>query len=106
MTLPRDVVVPSVQAEYRSFEALLRTLSVDEWERPTRCAGWRTADVAAHVVGQLTDVVNLRLDGLGTPEVTERQVAEHRGRTAAELADELDGSTKVAGDLLAAFDDT
>ena len=105
MTLPREMVVPSMQAEYRDFEALLRSLSVQEWETGSRCRGWRSADVAAHVVGQLSDVVNFRLEGLGTPEVTERQVDERRGRTPAELADELDGSLKVAADLVTAFDD-
>lgn len=105
MTLAREVVVPSMLAEYRAFAELLRGLSAEEWATPTRCAGWRVADVAAHVGAQLTDVVNLRLDGLGTPEVTARQVDERRGRTPAELADEVDAGTKVAGDLGAAFDD-
>jgi uncharacterized protein (TIGR03083 family) len=105
MTLARTVVVPGMQEEYRDFAALLRTLSPDAWETPSRCEGWQVADVAAHVVGQLSDVVALRLDGLGTPEVTKRQVDERRGRSAAELADELDASLKVAGDLVAAFDD-
>lgn len=105
MTLPREVVVPNLLAEYRSFGDLLRGLSDTEWEAPSRCTGWRSADVAAHVVGQLTDVVNFRLDGLGTPEVTARQVEERRGRNATELAEELDAGVKTATDLLAAFDD-
>ena len=105
MTLARTDVVPNMLAEYRAFAELLRSLSPDEWEAASRCEGWRVADVAAHVSGQLTDVVNLRLDGLGTPEVTQRQVDERRGRSAAELADEVDAGTKVAGDLGAAFDD-
>jgi uncharacterized protein (TIGR03083 family) len=61
--------------------------------------------VSAHVVGQLTDVTALRLDGLGTPEVTARQVDERRGRSAGELADELRASTKAAAELLDAFDE-
>jgi len=105
MTLSREVVVPGMLAEYRSFAELVRGLSADDWETRSRCEGWRVADVAAHVIGQLTDVVNLRLEGLGTPEVTTRQVDDHRGRTPAELADELDASVKVAGDLGASFDD-
>ena len=105
MTLAREVVVPGMLAEYESFAGLIRALPDDAWDVSTRCEGWRVADVSAHVVGQLTDVVNLRLDGLGTPEVTGRQVEEHRGRTRIELADELESSTKLAGDLAAAFDD-
>src|SRR5262249_50046380 len=46
-----------------------------------------------------------RFDGLGTPEVTAREVDERRGHTADELADELRDARKVAADLLGAFDD-
>jgi uncharacterized protein (TIGR03083 family) len=46
-----------------------------------------------------------RFDGLGTPEVTARQVEERRGRTGPELADELDAARTSAAALLAVFDD-
>jgi uncharacterized protein (TIGR03083 family) len=92
-------------AEYLGFAELLRSLSDEEWETPSRCAGWRVADVAAHVVGQLNDVTNLRLEGLGTAEVTGRQVEERRGQGPDVLADELQGAAETAGALLAAFDD-
>jgi uncharacterized protein (TIGR03083 family) len=105
MTLPREYVIPGTLAEYMSFSDLIRGFSPEEWGTASRCAGWSVADVAAHVVGQLTDVVNLRLEGLGTPEVTSRQASERRGSSAVELADELDSSVKVAGELLSAFDD-
>jgi uncharacterized protein (TIGR03083 family) len=105
MTLPRTVAVPGLITELESFGELVQSLSDEEWATPTRCAGWTAADVAAHVIGQFTDVVNFRLDGLGTPEVTARQVDERRGRTPGELADELAQSGKTGQDLLAAFDD-
>lgn len=105
MTLTREVVIPGMLSEYQSFDGLIRGLSEEQWDAPSRCEGWRVADVAAHVVGQLTDVVNLRLDGLGTPEVTRRQGDERRGRGPSELADELASSTKVASDLSSSFDD-
>jgi hypothetical protein len=63
-------------------------------------------DVAAHVIGSMADVVAGRTDGLGTPEVTEREVDERRGRSADELADELAGVRKQSADLLALFDDS
>jgi uncharacterized protein (TIGR03083 family) len=106
MTLKRDVVIPGMLSEYQSFAELVRGLSDTEWEAPSRCEGWRVADVSAHVVGQLTDVVNLRLDGLGTPDVTKRQVDERRGRVPSELTDELEASAKVAGDLASSFDES
>lgn len=105
MTLPRDVVIPGVLEEYRSFGQLLQRLSPEEWATPSRCDGWHVADVAAHVVGQLSDVVNLRLDGVGTPEVTKRQTEDRRGRSALELNEELEASIAVADALISAFDD-
>lgn len=105
MALSRNVVVPGMTAEYQSFAELLRGLSDEQWETPSRCAGWRVADVAAHVVGQLNDVTNLRLEGLGTAEVTQRQVEERRGKGPGDLADELQGAAETATALAAAFDD-
>jgi uncharacterized protein (TIGR03083 family) len=105
MTLARSVVVPGMTNEYNAFADLLDTLSAEQWETPSRCAGWQVADVAAHVVGQLSDVTAFRLEGLGTPEVTARQVDERRGSTSAQLAEELRTTTKTATDLVEGFDD-
>jgi len=105
MTLPRSVAVPGLVSELEQFGELVAGLSDEEWQTPTRCSGWTVADVAAHVIGQFTDVVNFRLEGLGTPEVTQRQVDERRGRSQAELAEELAQSGKLGQDILAAFDD-
>ncbi len=105
MTLEQTVAVPGMLAEYRSFSKLIRGLSDNEWSAPSRCAGWAAADVAAHVTGQLTDVVNFRLEGIGTPEVTERQVMGRRNRPTTDLADELDASIESASPLVEAFDD-
>jgi uncharacterized protein (TIGR03083 family) len=105
MALPRNEVEPGLIAELEAFETLIRPMTAPEWDTPTRCDGWTVGDVAAHVIGSMADVVALRLDGLGTPEVTAREVEERRGRTPAELADELAGVTKATKDLAAAFDD-
>jgi uncharacterized protein (TIGR03083 family) len=105
MTLARTVVVPGMTAEYAAFADLVGGLSDEQWEAPSRCEGWRVAEVAAHVIGQLTDVTNLRLDGLGTPEVTKRQVEERRGRGPKELAEELTTGGATASAMAGAFDD-
>jgi uncharacterized protein (TIGR03083 family) len=105
MTLARSVVVPGMIDEYGAFADLLVTLSPEQWEAPSRCTGWRVADVAAHVVGQLGDVTALRLEGLGTPEVTARQVDERRGATPGALAAELRTSAKAATGIAEGFDD-
>lgn len=106
MTLSRTVAVPGLVSELEQFAELVAGLSDEQWQTPTRCAGWTVGDVAAHVIGQFTDVVNFRLEGLGTPEVTARQVEERRGRSQSELAEELTQSGKLGQDILAAFDDT
>ncbi|WP_257422527.1 maleylpyruvate isomerase family mycothiol-dependent enzyme [Nocardioides carbamazepini] len=37
-------------AERRDLVALLRDLSVDEWDAPSLCAGWRVREVAGHLL--------------------------------------------------------
>jgi uncharacterized protein (TIGR03083 family) len=106
MTLPKDQVSKGLLSELEAFERLVRSLDESELAAPSRCAGWSVGDVASHVIGTMSDVVNLRLDGLGTPEVTEREVVERRGLSPAQLGDELATDIKLATDLLAAFDDT
>jgi uncharacterized protein (TIGR03083 family) len=105
VTLPREEVVPGLIDELGQFEALVRSLGATDCARPSRCGGWTAGDVAAHVIGQLVDVAAGRFDGLGTPEVTARQVQERRGHTPEELADELAETTAVADAILGTFDD-
>jgi uncharacterized protein (TIGR03083 family) len=105
MTLPREEVVAGLLDELVRFEALVRSLDATEWQAPSRCGGWTAGDVSAHVIGQLADVAAGRFDGLGTPEVTARQVEERRGRTPAELADELGATAVVARAILESLDD-
>src|ERR1700676_1586453 len=104
MTLGRDEIVSGIIDELDAFAELLGSLDGEAWAKPTRCAGWTVGDVVAHVVGSMTDVVTGQLEGLGTPEVTAREVAERKGRSPAELADELAQDRKQTADLLAVFD--
>lgn len=106
MALPKDEVLTGLLEELASFEDQVRSLDETELATPSRCEGWAAGDVARHVIGGMADVVTGRFDGLGTPEYTRRQVEERSGRSGSELADELAGLRKTAGDLLAAFDDT
>jgi uncharacterized protein (TIGR03083 family) len=105
MTLPRDDVSDGLVTELDSFERLVRTLDDTEWAKPSRCDGWTVAGVASHVVGTMADVAAGRLDGLGTPEVTEREVAERAGRSPAQLADECAEVREASKGLLGVFDD-
>jgi uncharacterized protein (TIGR03083 family) len=105
MALSLQEVRTGITAEHEAFVALLRDLDAGDWARPTRCEGWTVADVAAHVSGTIADIAVGNLEGQGTESVTARQVAERRGRSAEEIATELEGANKVATDLLNAFDD-
>ena len=105
MALPRDQVSEGLLAELQRFEDLVRPLSDEEWSTSTRCDGWTVGDVARHVIGSVADVAAGRLDGLGTPEVTAREVDERAGRSPAELADECAEVRVAAAGLLPLFDD-
>jgi uncharacterized protein (TIGR03083 family) len=95
--LDRTEISAGFLAELDNFGELLESLEPADLEAPTRCEGWTVRDIAGHMVGQVTDVVNGRLEGLGTPEVTEREAKERAGRSAAELAEELaEGRAGVA----------
>ena len=105
MALARDVVADGLLEELDRFEQLVRSIDEKEWDRPSRCEGWTVGDVARHVVGGMADVAAGRVDGLGSPEVTARQVAERAGRSPAEIADECAGVRKAAAGMLPMFDD-
>jgi uncharacterized protein (TIGR03083 family) len=105
MALSLQEVREGITAEHNGFVTLLRELDADALGRPSRCSGWTVADVAAHVAGTMADIAAGDLEGQGTEAVTARQVAQRRGRTNEELADELEHAAKSAADLLAVFDD-
>src|SRR5258708_10942878 len=90
-------------AELRAAADLVRGLTPVQLAASTRCDGWTVGDLAGHIAGGITDVATGNLDGAGGPGWTQRQVTERKGRSAGELADEIDAGAQLAGDLLAAF---
>jgi uncharacterized protein (TIGR03083 family) len=105
MALPRTQVSDGLLDELERFEALLLTLDANEWERPSRCAGWTVGDVARHTVGSIADVVGGRLEGLGSPEATAREVAERADQTSIAIAGECAEVRKGVAGMLPLFDD-
>jgi len=105
MALDRDVVAEGLLDDLDRFEQLVRSIDPADWERSTRCEGWSVGDVARHVVGTLADVIAGNMDGLGSPEVTAREVAERSGRSPSELADECAAVRKSVAGMLPLFDD-
>jgi uncharacterized protein (TIGR03083 family) len=104
-TLDRAETSAGFLAELDNFRELVGSLDDAALDTPTRCTGWTVRDVAGHVAGQMTDVVEGRLDGLGSPEVTERQAKERAGRSTKELAAELAEGRARGAEMLALFDD-
>ena len=103
--LPRDEVIEGIDLELKGFAELVRSLDERESARPSRCEGWMARDVAAHLIGAFADITSGRIEGQGTPEVSERQVTERQGCTATELADECDEIREATRAMLAGIDD-
>lgn len=113
-TLPDAVEVLHRQRE--RLAGRLARLSGDEWHRPTRCHLWDVADVVSH----MTDTNRWILAALSAardetlpspfegfdPRVTpHEQVVAARGRTSAELVEDLRWGTEQATKALAASSD-
>jgi uncharacterized protein (TIGR03083 family) len=105
MALPRDEVSKGLLYELDQFEHLIRPLTEAEWATPSRCQGWTVGDVARHIIGTMADVAAGRLDGLGSPEVTQREVDERAGQSPKQLADECAEVRTAAENMLPLFDD-
>jgi uncharacterized protein (TIGR03083 family) len=103
MSLDRATVLTGLPVELEGFSSLVRSLTVDDLGKPTRCAGWSVGHVASHVIGTVVDVTQGRLDGQGTPAVTERQASERAGRAPQALAEELDRAVPSLSALLEAL---
>ena len=101
MGLGRDEAIAGLLAEYDAFGALVRSLDERQWEQPSRCEGWTVGDVARHAVGTATDVAN----GVAGTHTPEEEVAERKGRTPTEIADELDTALVTIRNLAAIIDD-
>jgi uncharacterized protein (TIGR03083 family) len=56
---------------------------------------WTVIELMSHVVGSPIDLSNGKFDGAGGPEWTQAQVDARRGRSVAELVDELDDAADV-----------
>jgi uncharacterized protein (TIGR03083 family) len=105
MTMTRADITEGYGREVAEFETLLRSLDDAQWATPTRCAGWRVADVAAHVTGALAIIVAGRVDEFADPDHVGRHVADRAGKTRDEVVDEFSKASDMARQLLAALDD-
>lgn len=58
------VVTHLFEPERASLVALLKSLSVEQWQAPTVCPGWSVKDVALHLLGDDIGLLSRRRDGL------------------------------------------
>ncbi|WP_338757560.1 maleylpyruvate isomerase family mycothiol-dependent enzyme [Nocardia vulneris] len=80
--------------EYRDVADLLRTLTPQEWETETLCAGWRVRDVVAHVLYEATPPLRYVFEIVRSGGSMDRLNELYIRR----------GATKTTGELLAAFE--
>jgi uncharacterized protein (TIGR03083 family) len=117
MTAPADAarLAGLVETWHRActdFVALVRTLDEDQGDRPTDLAGWDVRDNVAHTAHLEAVLAGAPEDDVELPETphvrnamgayTEQGVLARRGRTLAELADEIEAAVKKRYDELLA----
>ncbi len=101
----REEMTEAFRSVLSRFSNLIRPLTDEQLATPSRCAGWTVGDVAGHFVGSMAEIAAGELDGQGTEPVTKRQVEARKGRTGAQLADELDQAAVGLNGLLDVLDD-
>ncbi|MDI2027544.1 maleylpyruvate isomerase family mycothiol-dependent enzyme [Saccharopolyspora sp. TS4A08] len=104
-----------VVAERTDLAEYLGTLTREQWEEPSLCAGWRVRDVVAHAIGcdELTWPGFLRRaarSGFRLGAVNELILAESRSASTGELLERLranlrpTGPITIAGGMVAFLD--
>ncbi len=64
METPKPVIVASLFPEiHEELIALLKSLSAEDWQKPTVCTGWVVKDVALHILGGEIGNLSRRRDG-------------------------------------------
>ena len=90
-------------AENAEFSAYLHTLSVEDWEKPSLCEGWRVRDVVGHILygNELklwTLPFKLARHGFSSDRSGKvNSIARADGRTPQELVDAFDRRDPWAG---------
>lgn len=88
------------------YADVVRSLTADEWEAPSRCAGWSMKDLVAHTGSNFKVMVDPPAEDPGalTPataeEMQELLVAQRRDWTSTQVADEFLSSADGAMGVL------
>ena len=96
--------VDGFRAERDTILTIAKSLTDDEWNAPSDCAGWAVRDVVAHLAATLHGVVDPAfmpdLSG-GTEDAMEGPVAERRARKVEEVLEEFETFSEQAGNVFA-----
>jgi uncharacterized protein (TIGR03083 family) len=64
--------VDALELQSKDLLALLDELSIEEWERPTRCPGWTVKELAAHCEGMMQRLVTYNSQAVEGPAEIDR----------------------------------
>ena len=67
------------------------------------CPRWTTRDLACHMYGTCDDILNGRLDGIGSDGWTDAQVGRHGAKPLGELLDEWSASAAAFDEMVPLF---
>ncbi len=100
--------VEGFRAERAALLEIAHSLTDDEWNAPSDCAGWAVRDVVAHMGSVLHGVVDPSAMpdlSAGTEPSMEAPVAQRRGLPIADVLDEYETYSGQAADSFAALQD-
>jgi uncharacterized protein (TIGR03083 family) len=96
------LAVEGLRAEHGAILEIARSLTTDEWDAPSDCAGWAVRDVVAHMASVLHGVVDpafmVDLSG-GTEQAMEKPVAERRAWPIADVLAEFETASEQVANL-------
>jgi uncharacterized protein (TIGR03083 family) len=99
-----QLAVDGFRAERDAILTVARTLTADEWARPSACTGWSVRDVVGHMACTVHGVVDrafLPNTPKGTVRGTEPSVVERRAWPVEAVIDEYETYSEQAGNLFA-----
>ncbi len=100
--------VEGLRAERDLALEVFKSLSDDEWNAASDCAGWSVRDVVAHMGSTQHGVVDpsamVDMTG-GTEQAMEGPVAERRGWSVADVLAEYESYSAQVTDMVATFQD-
>lgn len=96
-----ELAVDGFRAERAAILEIANSLTDDEWNAPSDCAGWTVRDVMAHLAATVHGIVDpafmADMSG-GTEAAMEAPVAERRSRPVAEIVAEYEEFSAKAAD--------